>query len=91
MGVYDMVNGIQVKATADPCMHNYKVGEHIDLADGAYLCFEGVFIVHEGRIVGSSEHAFDKWGNTIKLYDLLNPNNPVRQAIQNLEGELKQK
>lgn len=87
MGVYDYVLGMQVKATPDPCMRNYEVGDKIPLDDGAYLTFEGVFIVAGGKVVAGTSIIFNKWGGPVVLYDLLNPSNPVSQAIKQLKKE----
>lgn len=95
MGIYDYVLGMQFKGTLDPRMHNYVIGEQIDVADGAYICFEGVFIVKEGRIIAGSETVFDKWGGPVNCYEVLNPSNPVSLAIdhldKNLDKDLKKK
>lgn len=89
MGIYDYVMGMQVKATPDPSMHNYKIGDEIPLPNGAYLCFEGVFIVKQGKVAASSELTFDKWGGQVNMYDLLNAKNPVTQALHQLDKNLK--
>ncbi len=99
MGVYDYVGGMQVKATPNPEMKRYSLGNVIPLLDGLYLCPDGAFAVSGSVIVYINENeyskgkllkpaaVFDKWGNPVSLSELIGRNNPVFQAMQQLQKE----
>ena len=91
MGIYDYVLGMQVKATPNPSMCSYGMGDEVPLADGAYLCFEGVFIIKHGKVVVGSSTVFNKWGGQVDIYELLNPYNPVRiiPNVEHIDEDLK--
>lgn len=85
MGKYDTVEGIQIKSTPDPCYQTYNVGDIIDLPDGLHVSYEGVFLVEEGRIKGTARDLYDKWGERLSLDTILDPKNPVLQALEKIE------
>jgi len=89
MGVYDMVERQQIKMTPDPSMHNYILGDEIDIPDGCYLTYEGAFIVTKGKIVGVAESIYDKWGSPLELRNILDPSNPVVVAMKEVEAKFK--
>lgn len=87
MGIFDYVAGMQVKATPDPEMHDYKIGEKVPLQDGAYVCYEGIFIVKEGRVLAASETVFNKWGGQLEPFELLHQTSPVSVSIKQYEKQ----
>jgi len=84
MGVYDTVGeeNIQIKCTLDPEMVHYDIGNSITLADGLYIGYEGWFVVKKQKVKMTGKKVFDKWGNRLKHIDIINPSNPVVQAIK---------
>jgi len=84
MGIYDTVSEkhIQIKCTPNPCLHHYFVGEKIPLDDGLYLGFEGWFVVRKGKVREYGDRVFSKWGDEIKLEDILSRYNIVEQVIE---------
>ena len=89
MGAYDEYKGIQLKV--GPCeMIEFEPGDRVDLADGAYVGYGGVVIVKRGVFVSMVEKLYDKWGGEISLDALLDPSNPVHQALKEVTGERPQ-
>lgn len=96
---YDTVCSIiQIKATPEPVGKNYEIGDPIPLPDGAYLGYEGAFVVQDSRVLWVTAHVyggkgvlieaavFDKWGGPVSLRQILDPSNPVAQTV----GEIRE-
>ena len=57
--MYDLVQGIQTKATPKPFGVEYVVGDEIELADGCYIGREGAFFVKDKVILTAPVLFFD--------------------------------
>ena len=57
--MYDLVQGIQTKATPKPFGVEYVVGDEIELADGCYIGREGAFFVKDKFIITAPVLFFD--------------------------------
>jgi len=68
MGVYDDYGdgNLWVQLKVGPCeLHEYRVGDAVDIADGVYLDHAGVVVVLEGRLAAVFSHLCSKWGDVI--------------------------
>lgn len=97
MGVYDMYRDndkiaefcgedypleVQIKAGNDgESMNTYCVNDKCSLPDGAYVGYEGVVVVLHGIVLAVFETLQDKWGGTLDLHQVLDPDNPIAQAV----------
>ena len=87
MGMYVFVGLIQIKATTNPTMKVYRIGQNIDLTDGCYIGYEGAFIVSNNTIVAIAEDIYDKWGGLLSAKNLIGNNNPVSIAIDEFKKD----
>jgi len=87
MGLYDTFGRCQIKA--GPCaMGNYEVGEkHVPLADGVYVCYEGIVVIVGGEFVAEFKTLTDKWGIPIDPEAALEARNPVGQMLKKMKED----
>ncbi len=96
MGIYDTYGktaGVQLKV-GDPSLTHFNEGDEVDIADGVYLGYEGAVVIIDGKLEKVFTYVRDKWGGKIKVSDIINPINPITQAIESLkmpEPVVKQK
>ena len=93
MGTYntyiDGEVGIQLKIGDTEDMKTYKVGDVCDLSDGVYIGYEGAVAVKSNKVVLVTENVQDKYGCEIDCEGLINPSNPIFQAVQQFKKENK--
>lgn len=93
MGVYDIIgeNQIQIKATQNPHMKVYQVGDKIKIDNGLYLCTEGWFVVDRGIVIAEGKEIFDKFGNDIveETVDFIKLMNPYYHMAARIEEKYK--
>jgi len=82
MGIYDYYENMQMKI-GDVQMNTYKVGDSVDISDGVYVGYEGVVVIKDSVFVAFFEEMLDKWGGELDLNAVLQPSNPVSQALDN--------
>ena len=90
MGCYDIVGNIQIKCT-DCSMHDYKLGDGIELSNGIYIGYEGAFVVIKNKIVFITESVFDKWGNRLDCGDIIREKNPIMGVLKTFMVKGKEK
>lgn len=94
MGVFDEYNGIQLKIGNCAC-RNFKVGDKVNISDGAYLGYEGIVIIIDGVFVKSFPFLIDKWGCLISLegaiHGILNERNAVTKVVNKMIKKRKKK
>jgi len=85
MGVFDTYGkrGVQLKL-GDPSLNWFKEGEEVNISDGIYLGYEGAVVIINGKLAKVFNYLKDKWGGRIKIKDVLDPINPISQAIKSL-------
>jgi hypothetical protein len=86
MGVYDTYGrqAVQLKI-GDPSLDHFKEGDEVNIADGVYLGYEGAVVIIDGKLAKVFSYVKDKWGGKIRVRDIINPINPVAQAVENYE------
>ena len=86
MGIYDTYGkqGVQLKV-GDPALDHFKDGDEVNIADGVYLGYEGAVVIVNGKLAKVFSYLKDKWGGKIRVRDIINPINPITQAVQDLE------
>lgn len=90
MGSFDTVNGVmQIKCTEEPTLTNYNLGDEIPLTDGAYITYEGCFVVSKGKVSATSSVIRDKWGMYLDPKEILDRNSPVVQQIETFKKRVK--
>jgi len=91
MGLSDFIGEkcLQIKCTPNPGLKHYDIGEQIPLEDGLYLTLEGWFVIQQKHILCEGMKVWDKWGNQLDCYDLIERNNPIFIAIEKMEKEIK--
>jgi hypothetical protein len=50
MSLYDEYDGVQMKI-GERAMHQYQPGDAVDIEDGVYVGWEGVVVIHGGRLI----------------------------------------
>jgi len=91
MGVYDDYGNANfwVQLKVGPCeLHEYRVGDAVDITDGVYLDHAGVVVVLEGRLAAVFSHLWSKWGDVIDPASVIGAMNPVAQAVKMLEEQM---
>lgn len=85
MGIYDTYGkrGVQLKL-GDPCLNHFKEGDEVNIADGVYLGYEGAVVIIDGKLAKVFSYVKDKWGGKIKVKDIIDPINPITQAVASL-------
>ena len=73
MGMYDTYGklSLQLKVSDDVSLHQYNLGDKVDIPDGVYIGYEGAIAIQKGKFAAESTHIFDKWGGEIQISDLL--------------------
>jgi hypothetical protein len=66
MGMYDEYDGQQMKIGDDLTCHNFEIGDEVTIPDGAYLTWEGVVVIHDGRLVCTFPTLTTKWGDAVQ-------------------------
>ena len=90
MGVYDTYGNKQVQLKiGDPSLEHFKEGADVNIADGIYLGYEGAVVIIDGKLAKVFSYLKDKWGGKIRIRDVLNPINPISQAIESLKQDQK--
>jgi len=82
MGIYDTVwfknnqqedVGIQFKV-GDVCLHEFEIGDSVDIGDGIYFEYDSCFVVYGGTIVAAfskdDHQMFNKWGRNISYPEI---------------------
>ena len=86
MGTYDEYGCVQLKV--GPCeLNQYEPGDRVPIADGAYLGYEGIIVVKRGVFVVYVKHLFNKWGEKLRIADILRQHNPIHQVIKEFTDE----
>lgn len=80
MGIYDTYGKVQLKV-GGISMSSYSVGDQVDVQDGAYVGYEGVVIIKDGKFLAEFDCLIDKWENTISTHDLVNKLNPLNKVV----------
>jgi len=88
MGVFDSYGkqGVQLKI-GDPSLDHFKEGDEVNIVDGIYLGYEGAVVVIDGKLAKVFSYLKDKWGGRIRIRDVLNPINPINQALASLANK----
>ena len=86
MGIYDTYGkqGVQLKV-GDPSLDHFKEGDEVSIADGVYLGYEGAVVIVDGKLAKVFSYLKDKWGGKIRVRDIINPINPITQAVQSMK------
>jgi len=86
MGIYDTYGkqGVQLKV-GDPSLDHFKEGDEVNIADGVYLGYEGAVVIVNGKLAKVFSYLKDKWGGKIRVRDIINPINPITQAVQSMK------
>jgi len=84
MGIYDTYGrqAVQLKV-GDPSLDHFKEGDEVNIADGVYLGYEGAVVIVNGKLAKVFSYLKDKWGGKIRVRDIINPINPITQAVEN--------
>ncbi len=84
MGLYDTVGpkGIQVKATPNPGLIHYCIGDKIPLTDGLYIGREGAFIVQDSKVMAAADRAFTKWNDPLDFEKIIEPHDYIKTAVE---------
>ena len=64
MGMFDTFDGADLKVGPRD-MAIYKPGDAVPIEDGVYLAWEGIVVIHEGRLIRSFPSLLTKWGEEI--------------------------
>jgi hypothetical protein len=86
MGIFDTYGkqGVQLKV-GDPSLQYYKEGDEVGIADGVYLGYEGAVVILDGKLARVFDYLKNKWGGKIKVKDIIDPVNPIKQALDALD------
>jgi len=95
MGCYDVYcdekKDISIQLKNGFCeLKIYKIGDEVYIKDGVYVGNEGVVTIHEGKLLRVDKELNDKWGGIIDIEEILNPDNPISQAMDRYEETLKE-
>ncbi|MBC8462417.1 MAG: hypothetical protein H8D67_30975 [Deltaproteobacteria bacterium] len=85
MGVYDEYGEIQLKV-GPCCLVQYDIGDEVEIPDGVYVGHEGLVVIVEGIFIATFEHITTKWGQEVSTASILDPYNPILQAISEFES-----
>lgn len=83
VGMFDYYDGVQLKIGRRR-MTEYRRGDSVLIPDGAYLGYEGIVIVHEGRLVRAYDTVTDKWGRR-------HPSDDVLLSLSNIQGHRRRR
>ena len=83
MGVYDVYGNSQLKVRPGQ-MEFYKVGDKADIPNGVYLDYGGVVVIHKGKFIAEFETLTNKWGGGIEPKEVIEADNPLNTAINDL-------
>jgi len=84
MGIYNTYEGVQIKV-GNCLMDEYKIGDKVDLPNGVYVGFEGIIVIIDNILKAKFSFILDKWGSIIEPKEIIEDNNPVKQAIDNIK------
>ncbi len=86
MGIFDSYGkqGVQLKI-GDPSLHMFNEGDEVNIADGVYIGYEGAVVILNGKLAKVFNHLRDKWGGTVSVQSVLDPINPIIEAINSLK------
>jgi len=95
MGMYNTYvgNGAEVQLKVGHCedMLVYKIGDKTDIPNGVYLSREGIVVVQYGIVAAVlGNQLYSKWGDPIKVVDVLKPYDYVALAIEKEEKRHKE-
>ena len=73
MGIYDTywskdgMYSVQLKVGPNLSLHNFDIGDKVDIEDGVYVSFEGVVVIVNNKLAAVFGHLHDKIGTPLKL------------------------
>lgn len=80
MGVYNVYAGVQLKVGENLDLTEYKIGDEVPLKNGIYIGYEGIIIIRNKKLVECYNFMWDKWGEIIKLEEILDRRNPANST-----------
>ena len=80
MGVYDEYGEVQLKV-GPCCLAQYEIGDEVEIPNGVYAGHEGLVVVVDGAFIAKFECLMTKWGDMIDMSSILDPHNPILQAL----------
>lgn len=86
MGMYDTFGNIQIKSGRCAGYH-FEVGDEVAKSrvdDGIHIGYGGAVVIVGGIFVAEFETLTDKWGGDIDTSVVINTQNPVAKAIEDL-------
>jgi len=79
MGVYNIYGNVQLKVADDLTLKTFEIGDKVDIPDGAYVGYEGVVIVIDGKLSRVFPGLFDKYGGEYDLLQIVT--NPLKGIV----------
>jgi len=84
MGVYDHYGEEAVQLKVGPCeLKQYNVGDKVDIRDGVYIGWEGIVVIHEGKLLHVYPCLITKYGEELYPGDVMR--NLLEEALRGLE------
>jgi len=80
MGVYDTYGDTQLKVGPRQ-LKCYNIGDEVKIHDGIYVAPDGAVVIKDGKFVAEFEKLMSKWGDVIKLSDVMDSFHPIKQAL----------
>lgn len=80
MGLYDTVEGVQIKSAPNPQLREWRLNDAVPLSDGLHVGREGAFIVMNGKVAAVARTAWTKWGDAMTFNEMLRPYDPYDPA-----------
>lgn len=96
MGCYDCYGDNRNAKTGEnfvqlkngPCiLHCYDIGDEVEIADGVYVGYEGVVVIHDKKVLRVDKVLIDKWGGSILPEDILD--NPLQKVVDEMVKKYK--
>ncbi len=86
MGVYDTYQGndcfVQLKVMVSyPVPHTFNIGDSTSIADGVYVGYGGVVVIHEGKVLRVDPTLTSTWGDILNPTDIVHPLNPAMSIV----------
>jgi len=77
--MYNTYGTVQLKVDSNEnlLLRNFKVGDKVNISDGVYVGYEGVVIIYKGIFVKEFSNIYNKWGNKIRLDEIISGYNPI--------------
>lgn len=86
---FDKDSNIQVQLKIDPnACACYTIGHTTPLPDGVYVDYSGCVVIIDSKVAAVFDKLTNKYGGNIDLKSIINPHNPVYQAVQEVKREL---